>query len=395
MAEPASGKTGRRATAQRPWRLSPAPTALALAIAHAGALTAALTATGRLARLVAAPVTIAALGARALALHLTLTAIVVLAHTLAHWPIRRPLPGAADAQPLAIFRAHVARACLHLFLEPGAVGLAHVTHLAALLHQFLVAVLREVLLRPDAARRQHIDAEGHGRGSDREGFHLHDKSSLIALMVIKLPETVQSRLLVRYTGHPVFPGDFRNAALCYRMFPRLHERQPMNESKTHILVVDDDAALRELLGRYLTEQGFRVDAVADGTAMDRQLAVARPDLVILDLMLPGEDGLALARRLRAQGDLPIVMLSARGEDVDRIVGLEGGAGDYLAKPFNPRELLARIRAVLRRHGAAPADTPGVNDTRAFGPFRLDTAMHRLLRDGAEVPGTGAEFTLLR
>ena len=169
----------------------------------------------------------------------------------------------------------------------------------------------------------------------------------------------------------------------------------MNESKTHILVVDDDAALRELLGRYLTEQGFRVDTVADGTAMDRQLAAARPDLVILDLMLPGEDGLALARRLRAQGDLPIVMLSARGEDVDRIVGLEVGADDYLAKPFNPRELLARIRAVLRRHGAAPADTPGVNDARAFGPFRLDTAMHRLLRDGAEVPVTGAEFTLLR
>ncbi|MCR4347342.1 MAG: response regulator [Sulfuricaulis sp.] len=169
----------------------------------------------------------------------------------------------------------------------------------------------------------------------------------------------------------------------------------MNDTKTRILVVDDDAALRELLGRYLTEQGFRVDTVADGTAMDRQLAAARPDLVILDLMLPGEDGLALARRLRAQGDLPIVMLSARGEDVDRIVGLEVGADDYLAKPFNPRELLARIRAVLRRHGAAAAGTAVAGDGHVFGPYRLDTAMHRLACDGAEVPVTGAEFTLLR
>ena len=126
----------------------------------------------------------------------------------------------------------------------------------------------------------------------------------------------------------------------------------------HLLVVDDDPRLRELLARYLGEQGFRVSTVADGAAMDALLARARPDLVILDLMLPGEDGLSIARRLRARDHIPIIILSARGEDVDRIVGLEGGADDYLAKPFNPRELLARLRAGPRRPGpGARTDSP--------------------------------------
>src|SRR3989344_8049113 len=107
----------------------------------------------------------------------------------------------------------------------------------------------------------------------------------------------------------------------------------------HLLVVDDDPQLRELLARYLGEQGFRVSAVADGAAMGALLAREQPDLVILDLMLPGEDGLSIARRLRAQGPVPIIMLSARGEDVDRIVGLEARADDDLPKPLNPRELL--------------------------------------------------------
>ncbi|TAM43972.1 MAG: response regulator [Gammaproteobacteria bacterium] len=168
----------------------------------------------------------------------------------------------------------------------------------------------------------------------------------------------------------------------------------MNDVQAHILVVDDDAALRELLGRYLGEQGMRVSAVADGAAMDRAIAADRPDLVILDLMLPGEDGLSLARRLRARDNLPIIMLSARGEDVDRIVGLEVGADDYLAKPFNPRELLARIRAVLRRR-ATGATVAGTADTYGFGPYRLDLATHTLTRDGAEVRLTAAEFALLR
>jgi DNA-binding response OmpR family regulator len=170
----------------------------------------------------------------------------------------------------------------------------------------------------------------------------------------------------------------------------------MNDGQAHILVVDDDAALRELLDRYLTEQGFRVSAVGDGAAMDRFLAAEHADLVILDLMLPGEDGLALARRLRTHSEMPIIILSARGEDVDRIVGLEVGADDYLAKPFNPRELLARTRAVLRRRSSGFANAPEADaGIHVFGPYRMDTATHTLMRDEVEVPLSSAEFTLLR
>jgi two-component system, OmpR family, phosphate regulon response regulator OmpR len=170
----------------------------------------------------------------------------------------------------------------------------------------------------------------------------------------------------------------------------------MNEALTHILVVDDDAALRELLVRYLTQQGFRVYAVGDGVALDAFLVTGHPDLVILDLMLPGEDGLSIARRLRARGDVPVIMLSARGEDVDRIVGLEVGADDYLSKPFNPRELLARIRAVLRRRSDSRTDAPkDAGDTYNFGPYRMETTTHTFKRDGTEMSLTGAEFTLLR
>src|SRR3954469_15354685 len=123
----------------------------------------------------------------------------------------------------------------------------------------------------------------------------------------------------------------------------------MAELKTRILVVDDDQRLRDLLVKYLSGEGFEVKAGADSKAMDKQLGRERYDLMVLDLMLPGEDGLAICRRLRAgQSALPIIMLTARGDDVDRIVGLEMGADDYLAKPFNPRELVARINAVLRR-----------------------------------------------
>ncbi len=162
-----------------------------------------------------------------------------------------------------------------------------------------------------------------------------------------------------------------------------------------ILVVDDDPGLRELLQEYLSAQGFEVAAVADGQAMERHLAQAAADLVILDLMLPGEDGLALARKLKAQSAQPIIMLSARGEDVDRIVGLEVGADDYLAKPFNPRELLARIRAVLRRGGESAAkEEPGRPALRRFGPFQLNPAARTLLREGAEVKLTAREFNLL-
>lgn len=164
-----------------------------------------------------------------------------------------------------------------------------------------------------------------------------------------------------------------------------------------LLVVDDDPGLRELLQEYLSSQGYEVDAVADGLAMEQYLQQYEVNLVILDLMLPGEDGLALARKLRTRGSLPIIMLSARGEDVDRIIGLEVGADDYLAKPFNPRELLARIRAVLRRHDDVQAKVK--SDAQAmlhrFGPFQVDFNARSLSRDGKEVSLTAAEFSLLR
>lgn len=171
----------------------------------------------------------------------------------------------------------------------------------------------------------------------------------------------------------------------------------MEPQSEQILVVDDDAGLRDLLSRYLSEQGFRVTAVPDGVAMEAFLEREKADLVILDLMLPGEDGLSLARKLRTRSRLPIIMLSARGEDVDRIVGLEVGADDYLAKPFNPRELLARIRAVLRRHEGASEDSAATDtgETYAFGPYRLDVATQRLTKGGEEVALTSGELTLLR
>jgi two-component system phosphate regulon response regulator OmpR len=172
----------------------------------------------------------------------------------------------------------------------------------------------------------------------------------------------------------------------------------MPNTKARILVVDDDLRLRDLLERYLSEQGFAVQSAADAPAMDRLLAKERFDLMILDLMLPGEDGLSICRRLRAtRGDLPIVMLTARGDEVDRIVGLEMGADDYLPKPFNPRELVARIHAVLRRR--APAPPPGspapAGEPLRFGPFTLNLATRRLTRDGESLPLTTGEFALLR
>ncbi len=169
-----------------------------------------------------------------------------------------------------------------------------------------------------------------------------------------------------------------------------------------ILVVDDDQALRELLTSYLTTSGFVVDAATDGVQMQERLAQAMPDAIVLDLMLPGEDGLSLARGLRKTSDIPILMLSARGEEIDRVVGLEVGADDYLPKPFSPRELLARLRALLRRARpssaavvqAAAEPVPAAHLHR-FGPFTLDTDAWRLMRDGAEVPVSSGEIELLR
>ncbi len=177
-----------------------------------------------------------------------------------------------------------------------------------------------------------------------------------------------------------------------------------------VLVVDDDPALRELLTEYLGASGFTVDGAADGVQMRERMAATWPDVLVLDLRLPGEDGLSLARDLRRRSDLPILMLSARGEEIDRVIGLEVGADDYLAKPFGPRELLARLRALLRRVQPGSAQAPAaaapppatvalapapVCAALRFGPFVLDAAAWRLTRNGEEVPVTSAEFALLK
>lgn len=165
----------------------------------------------------------------------------------------------------------------------------------------------------------------------------------------------------------------------------------MTGSRSRILVVDDDEGLRELLVRYLSDNGYEAAAVGEGGAMRRHLATQPVDLILLDVMLPGEDGLSLARALSAEGSPAIIMLSARGEEVDRIVGLEVGADDYLPKPFSHRELLARVAAVLRRRRTPVA--PG--RFRHFGPFEVDVEARRLTRNGADVELSGAEFSLLK
>ena len=165
----------------------------------------------------------------------------------------------------------------------------------------------------------------------------------------------------------------------------------MAECRGRILVVDDDEGLRELLVRYLSDNGYEAAGVADGQAMKRHLSSHPVDLLLLDVMLPGEDGLTLARELGSRGGPPIIMLSARGEEVDRIVGLEVGSDDYLPKPFSHRELLARVAAVLRRRQPAAA----TGRIRRFGPFEVDLEAHRLTRNGEEVDVSGAEFALLK
>jgi len=172
----------------------------------------------------------------------------------------------------------------------------------------------------------------------------------------------------------------------------------MMETKARILVVDDDLRLRDLLSRYLSEQGFEALTVSDARALDQALERNHIDVVVLDLMLPGEDGLSICRRLRGGGsDIGIVMLTAKGDDIDRIVGLELGADDYLSKPFNPRELVARINAVLRRR--SPARPPGapspVEQKLTFGACMLDLATRTLMRDGQAIALTTGEFALLR
>jgi two-component system, OmpR family, response regulator len=172
------------------------------------------------------------------------------------------------------------------------------------------------------------------------------------------------------------------------------------EKTDHVLIVDDDRAIRELVAAYLEKSGMRVTLAANGREMRAALDSGAPDLVVLDLMLPGEDGLALCRELRAGKfrTVPVLMLTALGEETDRIVGLEMGADDYLTKPFAVRELLARIKSVLRRARMLP---PGMQVTEAaqmlgFGDWRLDTtARHLLDSEGTMVALSGAEYRLLR
>ncbi|KAB2824854.1 two-component system response regulator OmpR [Aliivibrio sp. S4TY2] len=164
-----------------------------------------------------------------------------------------------------------------------------------------------------------------------------------------------------------------------------------------ILVVDDDARLRSLLERYLSEQGFQVRSVANSEQMDRLLARETFHLMVLDLMLPGEDGLSICRRLRSANNmLPILMLTAKGDEIDRIVGLEVGADDYLPKPFNPRELLARIRAVLRRQVIEAPGAPSAEDKMVeFGEFRLNLGTREMFRNEEPMPLTSGEFAVLK
>jgi len=170
------------------------------------------------------------------------------------------------------------------------------------------------------------------------------------------------------------------------------------ERTPKILIVDDDPRLRDLLRRYLGENGFNVLVSENGEAMKRLWVREHFDVLILDLMMPGEDGLAILKRLRAEKDMtPVIMLTARGEDVDRILGLELGADDYLGKPFNPRELLARIHAVLRRRPRQ--DAPGApsmeNEVVKFGDFELDLGTRVLKKNGEIVPLTTGEFAVLK
>lgn len=177
----------------------------------------------------------------------------------------------------------------------------------------------------------------------------------------------------------------------------MHAPLPSPAPLPLVLVVDDDPELRELLATYLGAHGYRVTTVADGVALRAALAQGpQPDAIVMDLMLPGEDGLSLTRHVKAHSAVPVLMLSAKGEEMDRVIGLEVGADDYLAKPFGPRELLARLRALLRRPSvpAAPLADTRTAHTRVFGLFTLDVPGHRLLRSGQELALTTAEFQLL-
>jgi phosphate regulon transcriptional regulator PhoB len=161
-----------------------------------------------------------------------------------------------------------------------------------------------------------------------------------------------------------------------------------------ILIVDDEPTIVEVVELYLRREGFRVLTAGDGAAALSAVQQERPDLIVLDLMLPGMSGLDVTRQLRAGGALPIIMLTARGEETDRVVGLELGADDYVTKPFSPRELVARVKAVLRRAQPTPAPEPSVSNVIAIGGLRLDAAARTVTLDGQPIGLTAREFDLL-
>jgi two-component system phosphate regulon response regulator OmpR len=169
----------------------------------------------------------------------------------------------------------------------------------------------------------------------------------------------------------------------------------MDRSPSTVLIVDDDSRTRSLLRSYLEEMGFRVSVSENGSRLEHTLETQKVDVLVLDLMLPGEDGLTLCRRLRGKGlDVPIIMLTARGSDVDRIIGLELGADDYLPKPFNPRELAARINAVLRRRHHIPGAPAEADDIVCFGDCKLNLGTRTLAKAGISLSLTSGEFAVL-
>lgn len=171
----------------------------------------------------------------------------------------------------------------------------------------------------------------------------------------------------------------------------------MNTRRIRILVVDDDLRMRTLLKEFFEQQGLVVHTLANGRQISQALVKHRVDIMILDVMMPGEDGLSVCKRLRAKGiNVPIILLTAKGEDVDKILGLEMGADDYLPKPFNPRELLARVGAVLRRRNPSASAGPGAteNSVFKFGPYELSAGTRRLTKGAQVIPLTSGEFAVL-
>jgi two-component system, OmpR family, response regulator len=218
--------------------------------------------------------------------------------------------------------------------------------------------------------------------------------SLLVFTPVRRGRRLAAGLCSRVSGRGVECNDLYLPPVQDWPPPYFDTRVSRMSTRPRILLIEDDPEIRQMLRDYLQREGFRVDVGDGGAALDRfRASIGEPDLVVLDIMLPGEDGLSICRRIRASARVPILMLTARGEDIDRIVGLEMGADDYLPKPFNPRELVARIRAILRRAEAPPVELRRlvVNDDLV-----VDLDARSIARaDGTPIPLTSAEFDLLQ